>query len=691
MAGPSPIYELGGVVLEGRNSYDFPLQYGSAPAEVRWTVTNRCAEQFEDRLAQPLDMRISTPEVEHFHRLLYVLEILPGDKFTKKLRVVDLRWRWPYTHIASNFNVRRTTGETFLVVDQGPPSLRVADPDLIYEPTTLFPFGQTSGGRVWGFKDLMLQLISGDPEAGEGLGEAPVLDFDDFGIPVEDFFVDDPGDAALEKALQYGPGIDLYISRAGGVVVTDTRDPEGELVAQRTRPGRLATGPESLEVDRSGLRPSKIVHLFTPEPEVRFDFLENDDATALDPNQDDNTIYNVATVTDESVTIGGRKVARGSIALLLDLFTAWGAFGRRNLTLSLDHLRRLWLEHSQGRLENTWGYDLARNVDAKWLARILEVRRAWRKKFLIDRVFFGRLGNVTPVRVAILNPETGRRAEATVYSDYIRRPSQRGLVKNAALALGGAVVEGHDGGAITAATEHAPVRVSPVNSSGVFELNPLLNPDGTFDQIVLGYPEDGVIPTIDGGAQANRTGNAAYRNWAYVDLVVPKFDLSVIMTVTPATPQSNRRFYAIEKDVPGGKGPPLYSRIYPGVMTARFAWSDAQGDQILDAIRGESPAGWQGLSNLLVDADHLENVAQANQARILDVFRDRTMGGHDVRMDPDLEPRGSLGQVRHIMADGAMVSQLRWVPARRPSSLWRYLDPSTRLFIQGALGGYPRG
>nr|NIR36562.1 hypothetical protein [Actinomycetota bacterium] len=118
---------------------------------------------------------------------------------------------------------------------------------------------------------------------------------------------------------------------------------------------------------------------------------------------------------------------------------------------------------------------------------------------------------------------------------------------------------------------------------------------------------------------------------------------------------------------------------------------DAQGDQILDAIRGESPAGWQGLSNLLVDADHLENVAQANQARILDVFRDRTMGGHDVRMDPDLEPRGSLGQVRHIMADGAMVSQLRWVPARRPSSLWRYLDPSTRLFIQGALGGYPRG
>ena len=142
-------------------------------------------------------------------------------------------------------------------------------------------------------------------------------------------------------------------------------------------------------------------------------------------------------------------------------------------------------------------------------------------------------------------------------------------------------------------------------------------------------------------------------------------------------------FYARETIVPGGTGPKLYSRIFPGIVTARFGWADARAENIRDAIRGRVP--WASLTDLLVNDQQLEDVAQANKKRILDSFRDRVYGGIDVDMDPTLEPAGALAEVRQIMAGGALVSQLRFPEDFRPLDLWRFLDSSTRRALTKAL------
>ena len=155
------------------------------------------------------------------------------------------------------------------------------------------------------------------------------------------------------------------------------------------------------------------------------------------------------------------------------------------------------------------------------------------------------------------------------------------------------------------------------------------------------------------------------------------------MSVIPATPQNRGQFYAIETPIPGGTGPTLYSRIFPGVITARFRHDDSEQDFVTAAIQGRQE--WQSLGHLLVNRQQLEDVHGANVERILDPFRDRTYGGLDIDMDPTVEPTGSLAEVRQIMASGATVTQLRWPEDARPLDLWRFLPNHTRNILKKAL------
>ena len=71
------------------------------------------------------------------------------------------------------------------------------------------------------------------------------------------------------------------------------------------------------------------------------------------------------------------------------------------------------------------------------------------------------------------------------------------------------------------------------------------------------------------------------------------------------------------------------------------------------------------------------------------MFRDRAEGGADLPLDMSIEPIGSMGSVRHIMAKGAMVTQMRWRRDSHPPDLWRDLDPSTRRALLNLMGGRP--
>lgn len=672
----TPVVKLGGVILEGHVAFDWALARGVAPVIHSYTVSRDCAALLEPLLGEPLDLEIDGDK----WRQIYALEIRAStEPYLRRVIIADRRWRWPYAHIAQRFNIRRATGDRLLLNDQGVPELVVTEPDLIYEPTTLFPPGDTPGTVPWTARQILERIIS-EPEPA-GLGESVRLIGVEEGIEVQDLDLDDPGSDAIERVLSYLGGVEIHLDREGNVVVEDTRNNRGEEIAAATAI-HLTTGPETLFVSRSIVRPRAVASLFTVDSECRFNFSES--GTQLPFKDDSNTLFNICEVTDQTLSVAGRTLPRGSIALFADILAAFGAFGYEDKTLTLERIRKNICEDFGGYIEKYWGVTTAGTADSVFQDRVQAVLAAWRRLYRIAPTFWGRLESVAAVRAALQNPESGSRAPAVAYADYIRLPSKKVLGLEAARVANipmDAAVLGHDGGDLDADSRPAPFRVAVRDgSAGVLELASLRNPFGLFDQTLLGYPEGDVIPTIDGLGRANERRDLAYANWAAVDLRAA-FELAIIVSVTPGTPQNRARFYSLETAIPDGKGPVLYSRIYPGVVTARFAWADARSSEILGAIRGQGD--WQGLADLLNNGEHVRAVHAANVARVLDLYRDRRIGRHDIdRFEPHLEPTGTLSRVRWVMGGGAKATQLEYEEPAAPVGLYRFLDSATRRVLQ---------
>ena len=687
----TPVTKLGDVALEGPSPFGWTLRYGVDPSTELYTVTVDCANAIVESgigYDNPKALEINGPRAVYRYERLYVLEVLPANKpYLRRLRLADGRVWWPYEWIKVDFNVIRAGGDRFLVDAQGPPSKAISDPRLIYGPHSLNPFSPTPGGEKWTALDALEHLL-GSP-APDGLGEPVIRDLDPSheGAELEDPAIDLPGDAAIELMLGYLSGVNIYQSMAGGMVITDTRSRRGEEIAEATRDGRLKTGPESLEVDRSHLLPSKVVNLFTTEAEVRFNFVESEGSAVQLRDIDDPILVNVGRVTEQQLSVGGELLARGSYARIEDLFAAWGAFGNTNTALSITIMRQLLLEHNGALIEDRWGRDAAGNRDKVNSERAAEAVRSWRKLYRIAPTFFDRLESISASRAAIVNTEIPTRARADVYCDYMRRPSLRGALFAGQFAgvAAGVAVEAYSGGGIDGATE-APAIVKIDDAlTGIIEIIPQRDPDGWYDFTVLGYPTDGQVPTIGSGADSNRVGNQVFADWSSIDLR-SQFHLAVVMSVTPLTPQNRTRLYAIEVEIPEGKGPPLYSRVSPALATARVAYSDATQALVVDAIKGL--ASWSDVPReQLANADILDDIAVANTARVADLFRTRTYGGHDIDLAPDIEPTGSLSSVRHVMARGVTATQLRFEPDRQFTDTLRYLPKAARQFVQRSLIG----
>jgi len=348
--------------------------------------------------------------------------------------------------------------------------------------------------------------------------------------------------------------------------------------------------------------------------------------------------------------------------------------------MSNEILRKTMFRHGWAGFEQEFGNDPNAPPDPVAVARARTAAQHFRGTFRIDSKFMGRLEAILPFRAALLNTETGARGPAEAYCDYVRRPSIRGIaVGNESNQNQGWAVRGYN--AKLADATVAPATVVIVDpQAGIVRVVPQLDPFGAYQQIALGYPT-GELPGSKGLGIANQTASEAACRWDLVELE-PAFNLALVLTVVPGSPNNTRRFFVVsntEVGVPGGSGPTFKSRIFPGVMTARFAWQDARAEEILATIRGSGT--WLTLSDLLVNRDDVYGVAEANCKRIMEGFRDRPIGGADVDLWPDLRITGSLGRILHVMAGGATVTQARFVGAQQAVDLWRFINDSTRRVI----------
>lgn len=677
-----PVVRLGAdEFLGGATLYDWELRSGVAPVERAFTVTAERADRLAATLGQETTLTIEGPRATLEAQRLTLIEIQPGDDpYTKRIRLADRRWLWPKTWVATSFNVRRATGDKFLA-GEGRIENKLVQPRIKYAAYSL------EGGQIpWTAKTALVEVLD---QLGVGSGEVRFED-DPPEVELQDVVIDDSGPAAVERLLAYMPGMDLYVDLGGEVVVFD-RYSGKETEAIRTLPPLQRDGPWVGMVNRSEVRPESVVVLFTVETEFRLDHTEPTDGASAVVVEDEPNLYQVAPLPDAELAVAGVTLARSSWVELSKLFTAWGAFGVFNRAITFADLRKHALKHGWAHFEQAWGNNPLQPPDAVKLARAATAARHWRHTFRFDPIWVQRLESIRPYRVAILNTETGAYAPASVYCDWIRRPSYKGFASTPAEPNTGQgwAVRGY--AAQLADAEPAPARVDVVDEgAGILTVKPQVDPWGESQAMLLGYPENGLIPSQILGDH-KRLGKELYARWDRV-VLESGFRMSVVLTVVPGSPNDTRRFYAVRIGAdevtpsPGASnGPTVYARVFPGVMTARMAWSDDKATEIKACVKGDAPWG----PELLTNGELVRDVALATAKRIYDTLRDRPLGGGQADMTPGLEPTGTIASVRHVMQGGETVTAFSVGAVTQPADIWRYLNASTRRVILRTLNNPP--
>lgn len=669
---------LGGVTLRGSSSYDWEFRAGTVPVERLWRITARHAERFRGMLGQPQELVIKGPRKTLRVQHVYPLEILPGpNPHLKLLRVADRRWLWPRRYVSGRMNERFATGTNFLANDSGLIENAVLQPELRYRKATLHP--PSNPATPWTPRQVVEYVFE---QIGQPIdikaSAAVLLNAETF--EVQDLLLDDRGHEAVDRALAYFAGVEVYIDRAGNAVLYRPLDNSGLNILPRLA-RKQVTGADIEWVMRPEIAPGSIIVLITPELECRFNHSEGASRT-----RDTNGLIQIAPSPDPSTVLTtGKRVARNSLVDQEVLFATWGAFGFLGEALSFSVLRKYGYAASV--LEQMYGNNPQAVFDPVAAARIRAATQSWRRLYRIDEEFMGRLEAVRAVRAAVLNTETGQRAPSPAFCQYTRRPAARGFLRSLdePNKQAGWAVEGYADRLEDAEIAPAEVRVlDPV--TGVIRVEPQLDPWGHADAIMLGYPEKDFVPTTTGESDANRTGDDAYAQWL-AGPMAGDFKLATVLTVVPGSPNDLRRFHQIE--IPSSRfglaawGPPLYVRVFPGVMTARFAWSDDRGDEIVSAIKGTADLPL----SLMVNREDVEAVAEAVARREAEAWLPRLEGSVDVDLDPELAIESSISSIRHGLFGGVTNTRVSAGAIRQARDIWAYLPASTRNFILKTLVG----
>lgn len=682
-----PIVKLGAQVLGGDSTYAWELAYGAAPSEQTFYMS--AARALALTVGQPVTLEIDRGGLQAPLKVekLYVLEIGAGPSPNQRaVRVADCRWLWPREWVSAQFNVPRASGDSSLQTEAGQPiELAQLPVTMRFAKWSLDPPGN-SGSMKWTARRVMEYVFGELRQEFRVVGDLP--DTEIFALPIEG-----NGAVAVEQALAVLPGCDVYIDLDGVAVVQDATTPlapggtrtAGTPIHPAFARKHVDLGGDITVTDRRYLRPTRIAVLFTPEVEVRFDSVAEADGNDQVRDTDTPTLINVCPSPDLTLSVAGENVARGTYLPLRDLMTAWGAvFGRgADKALSMTALAQkgtsaALLEELYVRASSAGLYSVVNG------ARVSAAINSWRRLYQIAPAYMQRLSSIRANRVAIVNRSTGLRARSEVYCDFIRRPNEKNPEAKGE-------IEGFQFGwyargyaSLLADCKAAPATVEILSdTAGIIRLDPRDDPRGKTSATLLGYPLDAEIPTNTGDAESNRTGKAALSLWSRCQLTTD-FQVATVLTCIPASPNNITRLHKVDvyaSEVGAeGSGPPMTVRVLPGLITARFAWSDDQAVAIKDSILN----GGVRPDNLLVNRNDLRGVAvaiaKAIHASLADT-PDTRSGPVSVDMNPDLKPIGALGRVRHGLNDGRTTTLAMATGVRNPPNWWRYVDAETRRVV----------
>lgn len=608
---------------------------------------------------------------------LYVVEVGPGvDPNTLRVTIADRRWLWPRTLVVRDYNRRRLTGDRRWLRDSLQPiQLGESAPDYAYRRDTL-----AEGGIPWTASALIADVLTelaGDAWGGTGLLRAD-------GVDVEGVSLLDPGDEAASRVSGLLPGTEFFAGEDGNIAVASAYDGSEADAFRSLTVGREHAGSFA-QVRRDLVIPQRFVVQFRQEPELRFDYTESGAVVSLIEGRESRVIENVIPCpvielsspdTEESYTLGEWVPVDRFLSCLSDKLVQDGI---DHPGIDLAWLRKHYLANWSGATSVLLlSAEESGGVLNEWVAIFGALRTHWRRTFRVLPEWVDKVSSLSLRRSAVIDPENGTRAKATVYTRWLKRLTQLGLNSKFGARK---VLQVNDYTAdLPSVSQTSPFEVEPVDlSQGVFRLSARVDPVGASEDYVLGSVAD-FMPNAD-----LRDAKAL---WAQAELDAD-WSVAVVISGVQDTPNGRGKLWredvsvaeaaeALGAPVPSATGPQC--ELFSGEETARFAWDDQEAGLLDEAFfdGSERPAA------LLVNSRAVRSLAVAAAARRLSRYLPRVEGRVTVRLTP-AEPTGSLSEVRHeTSADGSVATTTLTAPPEvPPPSVWALLPEDVRRRIRG--------
>lgn len=722
---------LGGRPLMASAAVTWDLTTGTAPSIKTFDLLREDADALMAAARAPVELVITHNDRVQTVQNLWVIANAPADTpFHGRVTVADRRWFWQYAHVIRRYNMRRRTGGR-RIKSNLPGELQPVAPTVQYRPWSLKTPDAGIRGR-WVAREVIEDVVK---EAGRGerdhVGTIPTVSVSsDLGrtLPIDRLQIDDPGDAAVGRALGYLPEAAITIDEKGNAIVFSRASGAEQGLIEKNL-GPEVQGRGHLEVVKNAAqRPKEVRIWFTREPEVRFDFLEAAQAEDTVAPGDARVLENVLPVPDFQITISGETVPQGTWVTFdayLSAISGEAKPGGSSLAgTRIDHniLERSALPHVD--LWGALGLLGTRDPDADWAARIGALQRHWRRTFRINRKWVDRVLKISAYRIATIDQVSGQRGPAEAYADYTLVPgrrfhwkrrsavqsmyhsiAKRGYPQGATQSIRGQTVNRFD-----ANTKAAPADVSVVDEDqGIIDVEFLVDPNRLHEKAIPGILSSDAIPQWDLRRQEDVP--ITFDHLIALNRPVkmsPQWKLAVILTVAPAAPNGLDQLHRVTVKpadlsgmVPAGAlqaatGPPMDVRIGANVETARFRWSDESWESIEEFFglpaKGD-PKDKRDVSErtrfLCVNdgredsgAASLWDIARAAASRVYASLADHYEGRAAVELTPGLVPSGWITRISHSLDTRGVATTEIELPASIPQiDLVSYLPDSARAII----------
>lgn len=688
-------------------NFAWAMSYGLSPNVTDLEVTKESAERIRSRAVTTFPTKIRTrtradpvgplqlvmEDTDNDRRVVIegiyvVISNRPGTDYnTRVLTLSDRRWMWSRIMVERSYNIRKKTGEFRMIRGKlQPVQLGRLRPDFAYRRATLKTPGSigSTGSQIRGvpwtalevLEDVLLELCGKDGyviDANLALTDS-----------IEGLELHDLGPEALSRVLAFIPGARVYIGADGKCHVASIYDGSEKEVFDNFGAGNA--GDYSL-VDRSQLRPQSFTVYSDREVELRFDFVEErlptDDVPAAgqgstvvrnqiagveqipgrEPLWCENVIINPLYYLP--LDLSGSRVAVQGEPVPLDQFIdavnllnnvssqgSGDVFGTRgwrpffpSFRLTKREIRQHWLGNWTAFREK-FARDDAQLYNPERLKLLAALRTHYRQTFRILPQWRDKIRTLTGNRAAVMDFETGTRAPAPVYTQFLTKFSQLGYNPS---ARGQMVVRNDDYAEDIGEKNVSPFEVQILDSDmGLFRVAPKVDQTGVAETYVIGDTEGGKLPTAD-------VANAAvYWHQVHLDR---GFKLATIFSCTQDTPNNEKRLHAEEVSlqevatllklpaIPEAHGPP--QEVIQTADNARYAWKDKDKAGIRAAFFDGDPYP-QGLLTNPGDIRALSVAACAQElVRNLDRIEGKVTG--PIR---PVEPTGNLRSVVHFVTVG---------------------------------------